>query len=135
MLILQSTDGMDAEQDLQQRVRSYYDEHGTLLVLKPVDKDNEQSARIELRVLQRLLTILSSRNHTIPAEIVPCSATSVVVMPWLNEITFLSWHSLDTLTDVIRQVLEASNTPCFVPPMLINCRALSSCMRMGSLTL
>ncbi|KAI0345825.1 hypothetical protein BDW22DRAFT_1353433 [Trametopsis cervina] len=93
-------------QDLQQRVRSYSDEYGTLLVLKPVDKDNEQSARIELRVLQRLLTTSSSRNHTIPAEIVPCSATSVVVMPWLNEITFLSWHSLDTLTDVIRQVLQ-----------------------------
>ncbi|KAI0337439.1 hypothetical protein BDW22DRAFT_1364065 [Trametopsis cervina] len=93
-------------QDLWQRVRSFRDEHGTLLVLKSVDPDNEQFARIELRVLRRLLAISSSRNHTIPVEIVPCNETSIIVMPWLIEVTFLPWHSLDTLMDVIWQVLQ-----------------------------
>ncbi|KAI0337457.1 hypothetical protein BDW22DRAFT_950649 [Trametopsis cervina] len=93
-------------QDLWQRVRSFHDEHGTLLVLKSVDNDDEKFARIELRVLRRLLAMPSSRNHTIPAEIIPRSETSIIVMPWMHEVTYLRWNSLDTLTDVIRQVLQ-----------------------------
>ncbi|KAI0337427.1 hypothetical protein BDW22DRAFT_1364050 [Trametopsis cervina] len=57
-------------------------------------------------VLRRLLAISSSRNHTIPAEIIPCSETSIIVMPCLREAIVMSWDSLDTLTDVIWQVLQ-----------------------------
>ncbi|KAI0344444.1 kinase-like protein [Trametopsis cervina] len=94
------------------RIRSYYDEHGTLLVLKSVDNEllesagNALFARMEIRALQCLLAISSSRNHTIPAEIISCSKTTIIVMPWLREVTLLPWHSLDTLTDLIWQVLE-----------------------------
>ncbi|KAI0337458.1 hypothetical protein BDW22DRAFT_1364117 [Trametopsis cervina] len=95
---------LDKYLDLWKRVRSYYDEHGTLFVLKSTEK--EQFGSPERRVLQRLLAIPSSRNHTIPAEIVPCTETSIIVMPWLAPVVFVPWHTLDTLTDVIWQVLQ-----------------------------
>ncbi|KAI0344455.1 hypothetical protein BDW22DRAFT_1427165 [Trametopsis cervina] len=97
--------------DMWQRIRSYFDEHGTLLVLKSVDNELLESAgnvlaRMEIHALQCLLAISSSRNHTIPVEIIPCSKTTIIVMPWLHEAAFMPWHSLDTLTDVIGQVLQ-----------------------------
>ncbi|KAI0337435.1 hypothetical protein BDW22DRAFT_1349153 [Trametopsis cervina] len=98
--------------DLLKRVRTYHDEHGTLLVLKSIDNALLKSAggplstRMELDILQRLLAISSSRNHTIPAEIITCSKTSIIVMPYLREAIIMSWDSLDTLTDVIWQVLQ-----------------------------
>ncbi|KAI0344439.1 hypothetical protein BDW22DRAFT_1047967 [Trametopsis cervina] len=90
--------------DYWKRIRSYYDENGTLLVLKSVD--NALFAATELRVLRLLLAISSSHNHTIPAEIISCNESSIIVMPWLAEVPLLPWHSLDTLIDVIQQLLQ-----------------------------
>lgn len=117
------------EQDYWKRIRSYYDENGTLLVLKSVD--NALFAATELRVLQRLLATSSSHNHTIPAEIITCNESSIIVMPSLAEVPLLPWHSLDTLIDVIQQLLQVSKPPCLEPLMLIKSRASSSCTRMG----
>ncbi|KAI0339852.1 hypothetical protein BDW22DRAFT_1454365 [Trametopsis cervina] len=89
--------------DYWQRLRSYYDENGTLLVLKSVE--NALFDR-ELSAMRLLLAISSGHNHTIPAEIVPCDKTSLIITPFLYEIASLSWPSLDTLTDGIQQLLE-----------------------------
>ncbi|KAI0344485.1 hypothetical protein BDW22DRAFT_1354542 [Trametopsis cervina] len=90
--------------DYWKRIRSYLNEDGTLLVLKSVE--NALFAPTELCNLRLLLAISSNHNHTIPADIVSCAKTSIIIMPYLHLLAEIPWYSLDTLTDVNQQLLQ-----------------------------
>ena len=63
---------------------------------------------MELQVLRKLQQLQSPDSYAVPMEILPCSETSLVVMPRLTPVHALPWEKLDqsTMLGIISVVLK-----------------------------
>lgn len=82
------------------RVRGYLGTDTEYWILKSVDSDSS-----ELDVLRVLLSCRSPENHTVPAEIIPCGSTHLILMPYVETLLDVPWTSIDEVIDAIEQCL------------------------------
>ena len=102
-LNLSTLPSLTKSQDAWGRVCPVTDDNGHRFVIKSVVKGSP-----ELTNVKTLLDLPSPRNHTVPAEVIDCEKTSLIVMPWLSSVKFLWWMNLDldTLNMLFGQIIE-----------------------------
>lgn len=107
----------------------YVDEANQDWVIKLV-----QEGASELNILRELLALPSAENHTIPAEIIPCGKTSLILMPCLHRVYHLPWGSLEELLCCAQQMLvvglrsNATGVPLVFDADCDRSRDFGSCM-------
>lgn len=82
------------------RVRGYLGTDTEYWILKSVDSDSS-----ELDVLRVLLSCRSPEDHTVPAEIIPCGGTHLILMPYVEPLLYVPWTSIDEVIDAMEQCL------------------------------
>ncbi|TCD63753.1 hypothetical protein EIP91_004968 [Steccherinum ochraceum] len=85
------------------RVRPCYDSHERFFVAKAVPKDSS-----EVSVLRSLQAITCLRNRTIPAELVDCQHSTVVIMPFLDTLRMASpeYVTMEQYLYLFTQIIE-----------------------------
>ncbi|KAI0093349.1 hypothetical protein BDY19DRAFT_421811 [Irpex rosettiformis] len=87
--------------DYYGRVRSFYDSEENLWVLKSVNHDSP-----EIPLQRALASHPSPSNHTLPAEIISCSGTYLILTPFIMESYVVGWESLEELFTAAEQYFE-----------------------------
>lgn len=67
----------------------------------------------ELRAIRKMVALGSpTQTHTIPVQIIECSQTSILLMPYLWKFPALRWKDagLHIVFDLFNQILEARLT-------------------------
>lgn len=72
-------------------------------VVKSVTRDS-----LEINAIRKLLAIASPKNHTVPAELLECSISWIIVMPGLYPFRFDDFFSMDyhVIFRVLRWIAE-----------------------------
>ncbi|KAI0093351.1 kinase-like domain-containing protein [Irpex rosettiformis] len=83
------------------RVRGFYDADEQIWILKSVAHDSP-----EIPLQNMLASHPSPLNHTLPAEVIPCSGTYLILTPFIMEASIVTWESLDEIFVVAEQYLE-----------------------------
>ncbi|TCD63754.1 hypothetical protein EIP91_004969 [Steccherinum ochraceum] len=88
------------------RVRPCYDSKEKFFVAKAIPKDSS-----EVAVLRVLLELPGSGNRTVPAELVECQHSTLVIMPFLDTLLMASpkYVSMERYFHLFTQIIEGLN--------------------------
>lgn len=80
-------------------------QNGAKYVVKSTAKDSQEADN-----LRRLLACPDLNNHTIPAEVIECEDSYVIIMPYVMTSEDIPWHLLGrpitVLLDLFAQMAE-----------------------------